>query len=264
MVARDHDLHSAGSRVAASTVDAAEVARFDEQAPNWWDEQGPMRMLHRLNPVRLAYIRDWAVDHFDRDEKDLRCLSGLHILDIGCGAGVLSEPLARLGGTVLGIDPSTENIEAARRHAAATETEIEYRVGTAEALADTGARFDMVLAMEVVEHVADVDLFVRRAADMVRPGGLLFVSTINRTLRSFALAIVAAEYILGWLPRGTHRWEKFITPEELGDALRRAGLRRRGSTGVIYNILNDEWQLSPDMAVNYMIVAARRAETQAL
>jgi 2-polyprenyl-6-hydroxyphenyl methylase/3-demethylubiquinone-9 3-methyltransferase len=242
-----------------STVDAAEIERFSRMAANWWDPRGPMAPLHKFNPVRLAYIRDQAAMHFQRDPKRLDGLKGLRILDIGCGAGLLSEPLARIGAEVVGADPAAANIEAARLHAAEAGVAVDYRATTAEALADAGERFDIVLAMEVVEHVSDVKLFVRRCAEMVKPGGLMIAATLNRTLKSFALAIVGAEYVLRWLPRGTHQWDKFVTPEELESAMEAGELRRIGESGVIYNPLADKWRLSPDMDVNYMITAERPA-----
>jgi 2-polyprenyl-6-hydroxyphenyl methylase / 3-demethylubiquinone-9 3-methyltransferase len=242
---------------AAATVDEAEVARFARLAGQWWDQHGDMAVLHKFNPVRLQYIRDAVCARFDRDPRQLGCLSGLRILDIGCGGGILCEPLARLGAAVVGVDPSEANIAAAKVHAAESGLAIDYRAGTAEALADAGDRFDVVLAMEVVEHVADVGLFVRRCAEMVQPGGLLIAATLNRTLKSFALAIVGAEYVLRWLPRGTHRWDKFVTPNELEIALTQGGLRVAGETGVIYHPLADRWQLSSDMDVNYMLTAEK-------
>ncbi|NIK48183.1 bifunctional 2-polyprenyl-6-hydroxyphenol methylase/3-demethylubiquinol 3-O-methyltransferase UbiG [Variibacter gotjawalensis] len=240
-----------------TTIDAAEVARFQKLAATWWDEAGPMRMLHRLNPVRLGYIRDRCAEHFGRDAKQLDSLKGLRVIDIGCGAGILSEPLARLGADVTGIDPAEENIALAREHAQASGLAIDYRAETAEALADAGEKFDLVLAMEVVEHVADLDLFVAKAAQMVKPGGLMIGATINRTLKSFGLAIVAAEYILRWVPRGTHSWDKFVTPEEFETAMRTGGLAVTHETGVIYNPLGDAWLINRDMDVNYMLTAAR-------
>ena len=242
---------------ADATVDEAEVARFSRLAGQWWDPRGEMAVLHKFNPVRLAYIRDEACRRFDRDPRRLGCLSGLRILDIGCGAGILCEPLARLGAAVTGADPSANNIEAAKLHAQGTALVIDYRVTAAEALADAGERFDVVLAMEVVEHVADVGLFVRRCAEMVKPGGLMIAATLNRTLKSFAFAIVGAEYVLGWLPRGTHQWDKFVTPNELEIAMTQADLRISGGTGVIYNPLSDQWRLSSDMDVNYMLTAEK-------
>jgi 2-polyprenyl-6-hydroxyphenyl methylase/3-demethylubiquinone-9 3-methyltransferase len=241
----------------ASTVDAAEVERFDALAATWWDPRGKMAPLHKFNPVRLQYIRDQAVKHFGRDAKRLDCLDGLRILDIGCGGGILSEPLARLGAHLVGADPAENNIAAAKAHAQAAELEIDYRCSSAEAMADAGERFDLVLAMEVVEHVTDVTLFVERCAEMVKPGGLMIVGTINRTVASFALAIVGAEYILRWLPRGTHQWDKFVTPNELEIAMEQGGLQVIGDQGVIYNLLADRWQLSSDTGVNYMLAAEK-------
>jgi 2-polyprenyl-6-hydroxyphenyl methylase / 3-demethylubiquinone-9 3-methyltransferase len=242
-----------------STIDAAEIDRFAKLAAQWWDPRGKMAVLHKFNPVRLAYIRDHASARFGRDPKRLDCLRDLRILDIGCGGGILSEPLARLGARVLGADPVATSIEVAKRHASDVGVIVDYRCATTEALADAGERFDIVLAMEVVEHVADLPLFVRRCAEMVKPSGLMVVATLNRTLKSFALAIVGAEYILGWLPRGTHQWDKLVTPDELEAAMTRAGLSVREGTGVIYNIAADVWQLSRDMDVNYMLAAARSA-----
>jgi 2-polyprenyl-6-hydroxyphenyl methylase / 3-demethylubiquinone-9 3-methyltransferase len=243
----------------AGTIDEEEVARFSRVAGQWWDARGPMAPLHRLNPVRLAYIRDRIAAHFDRDPVRLDSLKGLRILDIGCGGGVLSEPLARLGAAVVGADPAENNIAVAKHHAAQAGLSIDYRAAAAEALAEAGEVFDVVLAMEVVEHVADFDLFIETCADLVKPGGLLFVATISRTMKSFALAIVGAEYILRWLPRGTHRWDKFITPDELEIALEQSGLRVIGESGVIYNLFADRFQLSTDMDTNYMVVAEKAA-----
>jgi len=240
-----------------STVDETEVARFSALAAEWWDARGRMAMLHRLNPVRLRFIKEAACRHFGRDDKQLDALTGLRLLDIGCGGGILSEPLARLRAEVLGADPSQTNIEVAKLHAAEAGVTVDYRATTAEALADDGERFDIVLAMEVVEHVADLSLFVRRCAEMVKPGGLMIAATLNRTLKSFALAIVGAEYVLRWLPRGTHQWDKFVTPNELEATFERHGLRVIDETGVIYDLLADRWQLSTDMDVNYMVVAER-------
>ena len=245
--------------IGAGTIDQDEVARFSRLAGQWWDTRGPMAALHKFNPVRLAYIRDRAAAHFGRDPKRLDSLAGVRVLDIGCGGGILSEPLARLGASVTGADPSDSNIAVARHHAAQSGLAIDYRNTSAEALAEAGESFDVVLAMEVVEHVTDVCLFVDVAATMVKPEGLLFVATLNRTMKSFALAIVGAEYILRWLPRGTHQWDKFVTPNELEIALEQSGMQIAGETGVIYNLLADRWQLSRDMDVNYMVVAEKAA-----
>ncbi len=243
----------------AETVDQDEVARFSRLAGEWWDPHGPMVALHKFNPVRLAYIRDRTAEHFGSDPRSLQSLASLRFLDIGCGAGILSEPLARLGAAVVGADPSAENIAAATAHAARSNLRVDYRATTAEALAAAGEKFDVVLAMEVVEHVTDVEAFIVHAAGMVKPGGLLFVATLNRTAKSFALAIVGAEYILRWLPRGTHRWDKFVRPDELETAIEESGLRICDETGVIYNLLADRWQLGRDMDVNYMMVAEKPA-----
>ena len=245
-----------------STVDADEVARFADLAATWWDPRGKMGMLHKFNPVRLGYIKAAACRQFERDGKRLDALAGLRILDIGCGGGILSEPLARLAAVVVGADPAEANIAAARVHAEENGVSVDYRATTAEALADAGERFDVVLAMEVVEHVADVGLFVARCAAMVKPDGFIVVATINRTLKSFALAIVGAEYVLRWLPRGTHRWDKFVTPNELEAALERHGLAVTDETGVIYNLIADRWQISTDMDVNYMVVAKNEANRE--
>jgi len=242
-----------------STVDEGEVARFSALAAEWWNPNGKMAVLHRFNPVRLAFIRDAACRRFGLDGRQIGCLEGLRILDIGCGGGLLCEPLARLGATVLGADPSEQNIEIARLHARESGLTIDYRATTAEALADQGERFDVVLAMEVVEHVTDVQLFVARCAEMVKDGGLMVAATINRTLKSFAFAIVGAEYVLRWLPRGTHQWDRFVTPQELESAMERTGLRVTDERGVIYNLLADRWELSNDTDVNYMVVAEKPA-----
>jgi 2-polyprenyl-6-hydroxyphenyl methylase/3-demethylubiquinone-9 3-methyltransferase len=244
----------------SSSVDPAEVERFSRHAANWWDAHGPMAALHKFNPVRLAYIRDNTAERFARDPKKLDCLKGLRMLDIGCGGGILSEPLARLGAQMVGADPSQENIAVASAHAQESGVAVDYRTTTAEDLAAAAERFDVVLAMEVVEHVTDVDAFVATCASMVKPGGLMIAATLNRTLKSFALAIVGAEYVLRWLPRGTHQWDKFVTPNELELAFERGGMQVTGERGVIYNPFADRWQLSSDMDVNYMLVAERTKE----
>ncbi|TCT05891.1 3-demethylubiquinone-9 3-methyltransferase [Tepidamorphus gemmatus] len=241
----------------ASTVDDDEVARFAALAEEWWDPDGRMAVLHRFNPVRLDYIRDHLATQFDRDPRRTDSLSGLRLLDIGCGGGLLCEPLARLGAEVVGVDPSERNIATARIHAEAQGLAIDYRATTAESLAAAGERFDAVLAMEVVEHVADVEAFLKACGTMVRPGGLFFLATINRTLKAFALAIVGAEYVLNWLPRGTHQWNRFLTPDEIEDGLAAAGLRVLDLTGVVYAPLSGEWRRSRDTDVNYMLVSQK-------
>jgi 2-polyprenyl-6-hydroxyphenyl methylase/3-demethylubiquinone-9 3-methyltransferase len=240
-----------------STIDPAEVARFERLAETWWDPKGPMRPLHKFNPVRLAYIRDEACRRFDRDPKGAQPLDGLAVLDVGCGGGVLSEPLARLGARVTGLDPAPTNIAVAKRHAERSGIAVDYRSDTVEEVAAQGERFDVVLAMEVVEHVPDVQAFTKACAGAVKPGGILVMATINRTLRAFALAIVGAEYVLGWLPKGTHQWEKFVTPEELTRSIEGGGLTVSGLQGVVYNPLRDQWALARDTAVNYMVLAQR-------
>lgn len=248
---------------ASASVDPRELDHFERLGAQWWSENGPMRPLHRMNPVRVRWMRDAMIDHFaaldggERDPDSLHSLDGLSILDIGCGGGILCEPLSRMGADVLGIDPAAGNIEIARAHAEETGAPAKYRAATAEELTAEGARFDVVCAMEVVEHVVDPAAFIGAACSMVKPGGLFFASTINRTAKSFALAIVGAEYILRWVPRGTHQWEKFVTPAELEDAIKAAGLDLHALAGVTYNPLRDKWNTSRDLDVNYMIVARR-------
>ena len=244
----------AGDSGPASTVEPAEVAKFSRLSEEWWDPNGRMAPLHKINPLRLSYIRDAACRKFQRNARSLSCLSGLRLLDIGCGAGLLCEPLARLGAQVIGIDPSASNIAAAKAHADKGLLSIDYRCTTVEAM-DPRERFDIVLAMEVVEHVKDVGAFLNRCAGMLKPGGLMVVSTINRNWKSFALAIVGAEYVLRWLPRGTHQWDKFVTPDELARYLLASKLVVTEETGVVYSPFGDRWSLSPDMDVNYMVVA---------
>jgi len=243
---------------AASTVDPAEIAKFSRLSDEWWDPNGKMAPLHKINPLRLTYIRDAACRKFERNVKSLNCLSGLRIVDIGCGAGLLCEPFTRLGAQVIGVDPSATNIAAAKLHADKGHLSIDYRCTTVEEM-DVRERFDIVLAMEVIEHVSDVGMFLNRCAAMLKPGGIMVVSTLNRNWKSFALAIVGAEYVLRWLPRGTHQWDKFVTPNELEIALELGGLRVIDQTGVIYNLLADRWQASPDMDVNYMLTAEKPA-----
>lgn len=243
------------------TLDAEEIERFSALAAEWWNPAGKFRVLHKFNPVRLKFVRDEACVHFGRDVRSKTPLQGLRVLDIGCGGGLLSEPLARMGADVVGADPARKNIETARIHAEQSGVTVDYRCVSAEDLAAAGETFDIVLNMEVIEHVADVPLFLDTCCGMVRPGGLTVVATINRTPKSFALAIVGAEYILGWLPRGTHSWEKFLRPDEIEAGLQRNGFRQLIATGVTYNLLQDRWSLSRDTDVNYMILAERPVET---
>ncbi|NMA97115.1 MAG: bifunctional 2-polyprenyl-6-hydroxyphenol methylase/3-demethylubiquinol 3-O-methyltransferase UbiG [Phyllobacteriaceae bacterium] len=241
----------------ATTVNDAEIAKFVAMAEEWWDPKGKFKPLHTFNPVRLAYIRDNIARHFGRDSHSIRPFEGLRILDVGCGGGLLCEPLTRLGATVVGVDAAERNIAIAKIHAEQAGLEIDYRATTSEALVEAGESFDVVLNMEVVEHVDDVPLYMKSCADLVGPGGLMFTATLNRTARSMALAIIGAEYILRWLPRGTHDWNKFLTPEEIIALLRRNGLRVIDQTGVAFHPIGDEWKLSNDMGVNYMVLAER-------
>jgi 2-polyprenyl-6-hydroxyphenyl methylase/3-demethylubiquinone-9 3-methyltransferase len=242
----------------AASVDPADVARFDAIGEDWWDPAGSMRPLHQINPLRIAWLRDLIIREFKiSPASDEPPLVGLSVLDIGCGAGLLAEPLSRLGASVTGLDPAPGNIEVARRHAIETGAELAYRAGTVEELAREGVVFDIVLAMEVVEHVRDVRRFVRTACGLVRPGGLFAASTLNRTLKSFALAIVGAEYVLRWLPVDTHRWEQFVTPKELNEAFAGGGLNEIARAGVVYDPLRGAWRKSSDTGVNYMIAAKR-------
>ncbi len=240
-----------------TTLDAGEVARFEALAEAWWDPNGEFRPLHRLNPVRLAYIRDKLCAHFGRDPRASLPLDGLLLLDIGCGGGLLSEPMRRLGASVIGLDAGERNIEIAKTHAAQCGLDIDYRCGTVEALAKTKARFDVVLNMEVVEHVADLGLFIEACASVLKPGGAMLTATLNRTPKSFAFAVVGAEYVLRWLPRGTHDWRKFVRPSELARALRAGGLAIADLSGVAYNPLTGAWTLSRDLDINYMAFAVK-------
>jgi 2-polyprenyl-6-hydroxyphenyl methylase/3-demethylubiquinone-9 3-methyltransferase len=240
-----------------SSVDPGEIARFEAMAAEWWDPHGKFAPLHKFNPVRLGWIRERLVARFGRDPAALRPLEGLRILDIGCGGGLVAEPMARLGAEVVAVDASARNVEIARTHARQGGVEVDYRCGTAEALAEAGERFDAVLSLEVVEHVADPAAFLASCASLVAPGGALVVATINRTPQAFALAIVGAEYVLRWLPRGTHRWSKFVRPSEVAAALRPTGLEIEAFTGLTYNPLSDRWRLGRDLGVNYMAFATR-------
>ena len=241
-----------------TSVDASEVEKFSAIAAEWWDAAGKFAVLHKFNPVRLDYIREQVCARLGRDPNVLACYEGLDFLDIGCGGGLLAEPMARLGARVVAADPSEKNIKTAMVHAAEHGLDIDYRATTAEQLAGAGEKFDVILNMEVIEHVNDPPAFVATCASMLRPGGMMFVATLNRTVKSFGLAIIGAEYILGWMPKGTHHWEKFITPDELGRDLEACGLTVNDRAGVIYNPLNQTWRRSKDMGVNYMMVASGR------
>ena len=239
------------------SIDPGEVAKFSALAAQWWDPAGKFAPLHKFNPVRLGFIRAEVAGHFGRDSRSLRPFEGLSLLDIGCGGGLLSEPMARLGFTVTGADASEKNIGTARAHAAQSGLGIEYLATTAETLVAEGRSFDVVLNMEVVEHVADVPAYLAACAALVKPGGLTLVATMNKTLKSLALAKIGAEYVLGWLPRGTHDWNRFIPPAELKAALEENGLTILKTQGVSFNPLMWDWTLSSDVDVNYMVVARR-------
>jgi 2-polyprenyl-6-hydroxyphenyl methylase/3-demethylubiquinone-9 3-methyltransferase len=244
---------------ARTTIDAREIERFSAMAADWWNPAGKFRPLHKFNPVRLEYIKRKVCENFGRDMRDSKAFSGLRFLDIGCGGGLLSEPMARLGADVVGADASRTNIEVAKIHAAQTRLDIDYRAITAEELNAAGEKFDVILNMEVIEHVADPALFLGECAAMAKPGALMFIATINRTPKAWALAIFAAENVLRWLPKGTHSYDKLVRPDEIEGPLAAAGMDVVERTGVFYNLLQDRWNLSRDMDVNYMILARRPA-----
>lgn len=242
-----------------TTIDPVEVQKFERLAAEWWNPDGKFRPLHKFNPVRLAYIRDGVAGHFGRDIKAEKPFAGLRLLDIGCGGGLLAEPMARLGADVVGADPAPTNIEVARLHAAQSGLAMDYRATTAEDLAAAGEMFDVVLAMEVIEHVANPDGFIAACGSLLKPGGILFVATINRTLKAYALAIFGAELVLRWLPRGTHDYAKLVRPAELEASLRASDLHVIDRQGIVYNPLADSWSRSTDMDVNYMVLAQKPA-----
>lgn len=242
---------------AITTVDPQEIAKFSAMADEWWNPQGKFKPLHRLNPVRIAYIRDTILSHFHKEKTAEQPLSGINLLDIGCGGGLLTEPMTRLGADATGIDASEKNIRIASLHAEQQGITPHYFHTSAEELAAAGKQFDVVLAMEIIEHVADVPAFINACATLVKPGGLMFLATLNRTVKSFTFAIVGAEYILRWLPRGTHDWHKFLTPSEVEAELRHHGLTLKELQGVTYNPLKDSWKLSDDLRINYMLHAVK-------
>ncbi len=237
-------------------VDEVEIARFSALAEEWWHPDGSFRPLHKINPVRVRYVRDALVARLGRKGANDFPLAGLAVLDVGCGGGLLAEPLTRLGASVTGIDPSERNIAIAADHARRMELDIDYRCAAIEDLAADDRRFDAVVALEVVEHVPDVAAFAAACAAVARPDAALVFATLNRTAKAFALAIVGAEYMLGWLPRGTHRWSRFVRPSELARAVERAGARLTALDGMSYDLLADEWRLSRDLSVNYLATAA--------
>ena len=242
---------------ATNTIDPDEVARFDALAAEWWDERGPMAPLHRLNPARLSFLRTEAEAHFGCDTNSIRPLKGLRAVDVGCGAGLLSEPLARLGAEVTAIDAAGENIAAARRHAEAGGVDIDYRQATAADLVAAGEHFDLVVCMEVIEHVPDQPALIADCVDLAKPGGLLALSTLNRTAPALGLAVIGAEYIARLLPRGTHDWRRFVRPRELKDWLRRAGAEPRTLSGLNYRPISAEWVLTRRTPINYLLTAVK-------
>ncbi len=244
--------------MATSTINDEEIKKFSDLAEQWWDPSGQFKPLHKFNPVRLAYIREQVLAHFSLEGTKRQPFEGMKFLDIGCGGGLLCEPMARLGAEVTGADASERNIGIAKVHAEQSGLDIKYLATTSEALAAKGEQFDVVLNMEVVEHVADVPLYLKSCSALVKPGGLMFIATINRTAKAYALAIIGAEYVLGWLPRGTHSFSKFLTPEEITSIISRHGMTIRDRSGVSYNPLHDQWRKSRDMAVNYMLLAEKK------
>lgn len=247
------------AQATAASVDPAELGKFAAIAAEWWDPDGKFRPLHQLNPTRLRYLHDRLCAHFGRDPRSVSALEGLTLLDIGCGGGLIAEPMARLGARVVGIDAGVETVAVARLHAEGQGLAIDYRATTAEALAAEGARFDAVLCLEVVEHVPDPAAFLATAAGLVKPGGVMVASTLNRTGRAFALAVVGAEYVMRWLPRGTHDWRRFVKPSELARFLRAAGMEVADLTGMAFSPMNG-WRLDPrDVAVNYLMTAVKPA-----
>ncbi|MBI1366350.1 MAG: bifunctional 2-polyprenyl-6-hydroxyphenol methylase/3-demethylubiquinol 3-O-methyltransferase UbiG [Alphaproteobacteria bacterium] len=251
-------LAEADAPTTAATIDPAEVEKFSKIAAEWWDPFGKFKPLHKFNPARLAYIRDAACAHFARDRRARRPLEGLRLLDVGCGGGLVAEPMRRLGAEVTGVDASERNVKTAALHAKEMNLAIDYRATSVESLLDAGEpAFDIVLNLEAVEHAADQRLFLETSAALVKPGGLMVVATINRTLKALAFAKVGAEYVLGWLPRGTHDPRKFVRPEEIAAWLRPAGMTVTGKAGVSYQPLLDVWRISDDIDVNYMVTAAK-------
>ncbi|SNT24345.1 bifunctional 2-polyprenyl-6-hydroxyphenol methylase/3-demethylubiquinol 3-O-methyltransferase UbiG [Tropicimonas sediminicola] len=243
-----------------TTVDPGEVAKFEAMAAEWWDPTGKFKPLHMLNPTRLDYITSQIAAEFDRDLTAERPFAGLRLLDIGCGGGLLSEPMARLGATVVGADAAARNIPVAQIHAEQSGLDIDYRCITAEEMAADGEQFDVVLNMEVVEHVADPLAYLTACQQLLKPGGLMICSTINRNTKSFAMAIVGAEWVMRWLPKGTHEWNKFITPDELKELLRNAGLTPEDATGFVFNPIAWSWSLSKsDLSVNYVTASTKPA-----
>ena len=241
-----------------TTLDRKEIDHFSKDSADWWNPDGPFKPLHRLNPVRMGFVRQTLVSHFDLDDDRIKALTGLSILDIGCGGGLMSEPLARIGATVTGLDADAVGIKTAKAHAKAGNLDIEYICGAAEDLAEENKKYDCVMALEIIEHTSSPIEFVRLCSKLVKKGGIVIFSTLNRTPKSFALGIVAAEYILRWVPTGTHQWNKFVKPSELAELAEKSGLHLKDVKGMMFNPLKNEFSIHPyDVDVNYFLVAEK-------
>lgn len=255
----DDELHTQKNRDASTSIDRDELAKFASMADEWWDPKGKFRPLHKFNPVRLGFIRESVEEHFSLEKGLVKPFEGLQFLDIGCGGGLVSEPLARLGAKVTAIDAEGVNVQIAKAHLEGSELEIDYRVSTVEELLPSSSkRFDVVVCLEVVEHVNSPHQFLKDAGSIVAPNGMIIIATINRTSKAFVFAIVGAEYVLRWLPRGTHQFEKLVTPQEVRSAFEEIGLQVEQPRGVSFNPLTDSWRLSTDTQVNYMQIARNR------
>lgn len=242
----------------SNTIDPKEIEKFEAMADEWWSATGKFKPLHKFNPIRISYLREKIIQHFSLDQSQNQPLKNIKILDVGCGGGLLCEPLKRLGADIVGLDAGDKNIQIAKIHAKKSELEIDYRCGDVEELAKTNEKFDVVLAMEIIEHVADVEKFVAALKNClknnIKPNGILFVATINRTAKSYVNAIIGAEYVLRWLPRGTHDWKKFLKPSEINKIAENEGLKLEEMSGFCYNLIKDEWKKSNDLDVNYVMV----------
>jgi len=245
-------------KATGSTLDPAEVERFAAHSASWWDPYGSFRPLHQLNPIRLRFVRQELIAHFGRDSRSLKPFEGLTLCDVGCGGGLIAEPMARLGFKVTGIDADDKAIAVARTHASSSGLDVDYSSDTAESLVHGTRLFDVVLALEIVEHVANPDAFLAACGALVKPGGVFIGATLNRTPQSYALAIVGAEYVMRWLPRGTHDWRRFLRPSEFVLGLRRAGLSATRLSGLRYRLTSGAWELTDDLSVNYMLMAVKQ------
>jgi len=235
-----------------TSVNKKEIEKFSKMAEEWWDPNGKFKPLHKFNPIRIRYIKDNIIDHFNLNNKN-KPLNKINILDIGCGGGLLSEPMSRLGADVLGIDASEKNIKIAKMHAVKNNLKIEYKTTSPEKL-KTNKKFDVILNMEIVEHVEDVNFFIKSCAKLLKKNGIMFVATLNKTLKSYVFGIIGAEYIMRWLPIGTHEWEKFVNPDDLIAISKKNNLNLRKLDGMKYNLLKDQWIISADKSVNYISI----------